>query len=178
MNIQPILENNIIKLLPVVESDFDGLFEVAADPLVWEQHPNKNRYKKEVFQVFFEGAMESKGAFKIVNKETNEIMGSTRFYDLDTKNKSVLIGYTFYGRKFWGSNYNPQVKILMLDYAFEFVDTVYFQVGANNIRSQKAMEKLGGIKHREIEVAYFGEPEKLNFEYKIEKEDWVNRSYS
>lgn len=174
MNLQPTLENENLILIPLQETDFEELFAVAADPLVWEQHPNKERYKREVFSVYFDGAIESKGAFMIKNKLTNETMGSTRFYDYKPENKSVLIGYTFYGRAFWGSGFNPPVKKLLLDYAFQFVDVVYFQVGAANIRSQKAMEKLGGIKHKEIEVAYFGEPEKLNFEYKIERKDWLN----
>lgn len=169
MNIQPTLENDLVILQPLKESDFESLYEMASDPLVWEQHPNKNRYQKAVFQNFFDGAMESKGAFIIIDKKTNTVIGSTRFYDLDEKNKSVLIGYTFYGRNYWGSAYNPSVKKLMLDYAFRFLDTVYFHIGADNIRSQKAIERIGAVKVREITVAYHGEPEKLNFEYQIEK---------
>lgn len=172
MNLQPILKDDLVVLYPLQTTDFEELYKVASDPLVWEQHPNKDRYKREVFQNFFDGAMESKGAFKIVDTVNNETIGSTRFYDLDINNKSVLIGYTFYGRKYWGSSYNPKVKKLMMDYAFQFVDTIYFHIGANNIRSQKAIERLGATKVREIEVAYHGEPEKLNFEYCINKKDW------
>ena len=165
MNLQPILENDLVKLIPLQEADFEELYLVASDPLVWEQHPNKDRYKRDVFQNFFDGAMQSGGAFKLVDKLSGNVIGSTRFYDLDMKNKSILIGYTFYGRAYWGSTYNPQVKKLMLDYAFQFLDKVYFHVGAQNIRSQKAIERLGATKVREITVAYHGEPEKLNFEY-------------
>ncbi|CAM3639973.1 acetyltransferase, ribosomal protein N-acetylase [Flavobacterium saliperosum S13] len=172
MNLQPILENEIVKLIPLQESDFEALFEVASDPLIWEQHPNKNRYQRDVFQNFFEGAMESRGAFLIIDKKTNSAIGSTRFYDLDKTNKSVLIGYTFYGRNYWGSSCNPLVKKLMLEYAFQFVDKVHFHIGAENRRSQKAIERLGAVKVREIEVAYHGEPKKLNFEYLISKKDW------
>lgn len=173
MNIQPILQTETIQLLPLTVNDFEELFEVAADPLIWEQHPNKDRYKRDVFLNFFEGAIQSKGAFKIIDKISNEVIGSTRFYDLDLENKSVLIGYTFYSRKYWGSTYNPQVKKIMLDYAFNFVEKVYFHIGANNFRSQKAIERLGAKKIREINVAYHGEPQKLNFEYSILKEDWI-----
>ena len=169
MNLQPILENEIVQLVPLQESDFEILYQVASDPLIWEQHPNKDRYKRAVFQNFFDGAMQSKGAFKIVNKASGETIGSSRFYDYDEAYKSVLIGYTFYGRAYWGSLYNPAVKKLMLEYAFQFVNTIYFHVGAENIRSQKAIERLGAKKVREINVAYHGEPEKLNFEYCIEK---------
>ncbi len=172
MDLQPQLQNELVVLQPLSINDFEELYEVASDPLVWEQHPNKDRYKKEVFQNFFDGAIESKGAFKIVDIVTGKTIGSTRFYDLDSNNKSVLIGYTFYGRNYWGTSYNPTVKKLMLDYAFQFVDIVYFHIGATNIRSQKAIEKLGAIKVREIEVAYHGEPQKLNFEYSITKKNW------
>lgn len=172
MNLLPTLKDDFVILNPLQTIDFEELYKVASDPLVWEQHPNKDRYKKDVFQNFFDGAMQSKGAFKIVDIATGETIGSTRFYDLDTNNNSVLIGYTFYGRNYWGSSYNHKVKKLMMDYAFQFVDTIYFHIGANNIRSQKAIERLSATKVREIEVAYHGEPEKLNFEYSINKKDW------
>ena len=169
MNIQPILVNHFVQLIPLEVSDFESLYSVASDPEIWEQHPNKDRYKREVFQNFFQGAIESKGAFKIIDKNTGEIAGSTRFYDYNPKENSIFIGYTFYATKFWGSKLNPQVKKLMLDYIFQFVDKVNFHVGKDNIRSQKAMEKLGAKKVDEVNVAYFGEPEKLNVVFEIDK---------
>ena len=172
MNIQPTLENENVKLIPLTQTDFEEVFAVASDPLVWEQHPNKDRYKREVFENFFQGAMESGGAFKIIDKETKEIAGSTRFYDFNPEDNSIFIGYTFYGTKFWGSKLNPQVKKLMLDYIFQFVDKVNFHVGKDNIRSQKAIEKLGAKKVDEVNVAYFGEPEKLNVVFEITKENY------
>lgn len=172
MNIQPHLENELVQLIPLQESDFEELYSIASDPLIWEQHPNKNRYQKEVFQTFFEGALQSKGAFKIIDNSTGNSIGSTRFYDFDANHKSILIGYTFYKRTYWGTSYNRQVKKLMLDYAFEHLEKVYFTIGAQNIRSQKAIAKLGATKVREISIAYHGEPEVLNFEYAIEKKDW------
>lgn len=173
-SIQPLLENEKVKLIPLREEDFERLYEVASDPNVWAQHPNKNRFEREVFQNFFKGAMESKGAFLILDKNSDEIAGSTRFYDYNEENKSIFIGYTFYGVKFWGKGLNQQAKTLMLDYIFQFVEKVNFHVGASNIRSQKAMEKLGAIKTDEIMVAYFGEPDRLNFQYEILKKDWIN----
>jgi len=171
-SIQPILENENFKLIPLKESDFERLFEVASDPKVWEQHPNKDRYKREVFENFFKGAIESKGAFLIVDKQSQEVLGSTRFYDFNEEKNSILIGYTFYGTKSWGKNVNPQVKKLMLDYIFEFVETVIFHVGKSNVRSQKAMEKLGATKVGEEEIAYYGELPKINVIYEIRKIDW------
>ena len=169
MNIQATLENENVKLVPLNPNDFEELFSVASDPKIWEQHPNKDRYQREVFEKFFQGAIESKGAFKIMDKSSNEVAGSTRFYDYNQDDNTILIGYTFYATKFWGSKLNPQVKKLMLDYIFQFVDKVNFHVGKDNIRSQKAMEKLGAKKVDEVNVAYFGEPEKLNVVFEIDK---------
>ena len=169
MNVQATLENENVKLVPLNPNDLEELFSVASDPKIWEQHPNKDRYQREVFEKFFQGAIESKGAFKIMDKSSNEVAGSTRFYDYNPKENSIFIGYTFYATKFWGSKLNPQVKKLMLDYIFQFVDKVNFHVGKDNIRSQKAMEKLGAKKVDEVNVAYFGEPEKLNVVFEINK---------
>lgn len=169
-NLQPQhLQNQLIQLVPLQPNDFEALYKVASDPLVWEQHPNKLRYQRAVFQNFFEGAILSKGAFLVRDAQTNEVVGSSRFYDFDQNDKSVLIGYTFIGRKFWGKEYNKALKKIMLDYAFEHVDKVYFHIGAQNFRSQKAIEKIGAQKVGEQEVEYYGEDSKLNYIYQINK---------
>lgn len=172
-SIQTVLENENFKLIPLQESDFERLFAVAADPKVWEQHPNKDRYKREIFENFFNGAMESKGAFLIFDKNSDQVLGSTRFYDFNEKENNILIGYTFYGTNSWGKNINPQIKKLMLDYIFQFVEEVLFHVGKDNIRSQKAVERLGAEKIGEEEIAYFGEESKINVIFKIKKSDWI-----
>ena len=154
--------------------DLETLFAVASDPLIWEQHPNKNRYQRAEFENYFKGAIESGGAFLISDNNTGQLMGSTRLYDLNITEKSILIGYTFIARSHWGKGYNQALKKLLLNHAFPMVDTVYFHVGAGNIRSQKAMEKLGALHAGELDVAYFGEPVKRNLIYKIEKKDWTN----
>lgn len=164
------LQNELIKLVPLHENDFEEMYEVASDPLVWEQHPNKLRYQRAIFQNFFQGAIASRGAFFVRDTETNEAIGSSRFYDYDEKNNSILIGYTFMARKYWGKDYNKALKKLMMDYAFQYVDTIYFHIGATNIRSQKAIEKIGAIKIDAIEVTYYGEASKLNYIYRINKE--------
>ncbi|RKS97928.1 GNAT family N-acetyltransferase [Chryseobacterium defluvii] len=173
-SIQPVLENQEYQLIPLQQGDFESLYEVASDPKVWEQHPNKDRYKREVFEIFFKGAIESNGAFKITDKSSGEVLGSSRYYDFNEGDNSIFVGYTFYGTNSWGKGINPQVKKLMLDYIFRYVDKVYFHVGKNNLRSQIAMERLGGKKIAEEEVAYFGEPAKTNFVYEIKKENWLS----
>lgn len=169
----PHLENEFVKLVPLKEDDFEKLYKVASDPLIWEQHPNMNRYQREVFRNYFKGALESGGAFLIYDNKTGEAIGSSRLYDHDPAERVIEIGYTFLARDHWGSVYNRAVKKLMLDHAFTFVGSVIFHIGAQNIRSQKAMERLGGIKTGEIEMEYYGEPKRLNFIYCIHKEDWV-----
>jgi RimJ/RimL family protein N-acetyltransferase len=163
------LHDDLIKIVPLEENDFEKLYEVASNPLVWEQHPNPNRYKRAVFENYFKGAIESKGAFLILDAVTNETVGCSRYYDLNQEDHSVLIGYTFIGIKFWGKGYNKALKKIMLEYAFQFVDKVYFHVGASNYRSQKAIEKIGAVKVDEFEVEYYGESSKLNFIYMINK---------
>ena len=169
---QPTLENDKIILYPLQKSDFEGLYTTASDPKIWEQHPNKDRYKKEVFSVFFDGAIQSKGAFKIVEKATGNIIGSTRLYDYNEQDNSIFIGYTFYAVAYWGKGINSAVKAIMFDYIFQFVSKVNFHIGADNIRSQVAIGRLGAEKIAEQEVTYFGEAPKLNFVYEISKEKW------
>lgn len=171
---QPHLENEWVALKPLREADFNELYAAAADPEIWAQHPNKDRWKKEVFAVFFEGAMQSGGAFKIVEKSTGEIIGSTRFYDYAEADGSILIGYTFYVVRCWGKGVNNSVKKIMLDYIFQFVDRVIFHVGADNIRSQIAIGRIGAKKTGELNVAYHGESPKFNFVYEITKVDWLS----
>ncbi|HMQ48937.1 MAG TPA: GNAT family N-acetyltransferase [Saprospiraceae bacterium] len=154
-------------------ADFETLYGVASDPLIWEQHPNKDRYQRAVFQNFFEGALKSDGALIIFDKISGTPIGSSRYYDFDAANRQVFIGYTFYSRQVWGKGHNPEVKRLMLDYAFQYVDQVFFHVGKDNIRSRMAMERLQAEYVRDIEVAYYGETPKINVEYVIKKDHFM-----
>lgn len=168
-DLQPTLESPVASLKPLQAGDFEALYRIASDPKIWEQHPNKDRWQRDVFLQFFQGAMESKGAFLITDKTTDEIAGSSRFYNYNQTGKSIMIGYTFYAVKFWGTGLNSAVKRLMIDYIFQFVDTIHFQVGATNLRSQIAIQRLGAVKTGEESVAYYGEPPKLNFVYELLK---------
>jgi RimJ/RimL family protein N-acetyltransferase len=168
MKLQPVhLKNEWVVLLPLQQSDFETLYEVAKDPLIWEQHPNPDRYKKEVFEIYFQGAIESGGAF-LVKDLSGNVVGCTRFYGYIPDKRVINIGYTFFSRNSWGKPYNQSTKSLMLDYAFNYVDVVHFHIGAQNIRSQKAIEKTGAILIGEDTIAYYGEEPKANKIYKIE----------
>ena len=172
INRQPTLETEKIILYSLQEKDFDELYIAASDPKIWEQHPNKDRWKKEIFKTFFDGAIQSKGAFRIVDKATGNTIGSTRFYDYNELENSIFIGYTFYIIEYGGKGINYSVKVTMLDYIFQFVSKVYFHIGADNIRSQIAIGRLGAKKIAEQEVIYYGETPKLNYVYEISKEKW------
>ena len=142
-DLQPILKGKLIELRPLRPQDFDALFSAASDPKVWEQHPESDRYHRDVFQKYFDGALESKGAFAIIERKSGRIIGSSRYCNLDLRNREVEVGWTFLERQFWGGSYNRELKKLMLDHAFQFFDRVLFVVGEKNLRSQKALEKIG-----------------------------------
>jgi RimJ/RimL family protein N-acetyltransferase len=142
-DLQPILKGTLIELRPLTSTDFDGLFGAARDPLIWEQHPESDRYKRENFQRYFDGAIESRGAFAIIERKSGRIIGSSRYCNLNAAEREVEIGWTFLERAFWGGSHNRELKSLMLDHAFRFVDRVVFVVGENNLRSQKALQKIG-----------------------------------
>ena len=145
-DLQPILKGELLELRPLRPDDFDALYAVAADPLIWEQHPSSDRYKLDVFKEFFRGAMECGGAFLAVDAKDGRVIGSSRFNGYDREKSEIEIGWTFLARSHWGGRYNREMKTLMLRHAFRFVDSVVFVVGPHNLRSQKAMEKIGGVR--------------------------------
>jgi RimJ/RimL family protein N-acetyltransferase len=174
---QPTLENQWIRLRPLRAEDFEALYAVAADPLIWEQHPSRTRYQRDVFENYFKGAMESRGALMILDQQTGQILGSSRYYDWDPSESQVAIGYTFIARSHWGHNsaginYNRQLKTLMLDHAFQYANAVLFHVGAGNMRSRMAMQKLGATLIGEAAVAYYGEASNQNVIFRIDRADW------
>ena len=144
--LQPYLVGDLLELRPLRPEDWDSLFLVASDPLIWEQHPAHDRYKEEVFKEFFREALESGGAFVVIDRKTKKVIGSSRYFGFEPRKREVEIGWTFLARSHWGGNYNRELKRLMLDHAFKFVESVVFIVGVTNIRSQKAMEKIGGVR--------------------------------
>ena len=141
--LQPTLTGTLVELRPLHVDDYDDLYAVAADPLIWEQHPNSDRYKPAVFQQFFREAMESRGAFVVMDRATGRIIGSSRYFGYDEQRSQIEIGWTFLARSHWGGRVNGEMKQLMLDHAFRFVDTVLFYIGPDNIRSRRAVEKIG-----------------------------------
>lgn len=152
IKLQPLLQASLLTLRPLAPSDFEALYLVAANPKVWEQHPQPDRYKREVFQKYFDGALASQGAFTIIENSSGRVIGSSRYYDLDLHMRTITIGYTFLGSEFWGGKFNQELKTLMLNYAFKFVDAVNFQIGENNLRSRRAIEKIGATLLKSVEI--------------------------
>ena len=168
-DLQPHLKGELIELRPLRPDDWDELFAVASDPLIWEQHPESDRYKEDVFKIFFDDALRSGGAFIVIDTQTQQIIGSTRFHGYDPEKSEIEIGWTFLARKYWGGRYNAEMKQLMLTHAFKFVENVVFFVGENNIRSQKATEKIGAVKSGTAKRVYGNRPASLNVRYLIKK---------
>lgn len=145
-DLQPILRGQLLELRPLRPEDFHDLYAVASDPLIWEQHPARDRYKEEVFQAFFREALDSGGAFIAIDLKDGQIIGSSRFHGYDKEKNEIEIGWTFLARSHWGGVYNREMKRLMLRHAFKFVERVVFLIGPQNLRSQKALEKIGGVR--------------------------------
>jgi RimJ/RimL family protein N-acetyltransferase len=168
-DLRPNLKGELIELRPLTSEDWTDLFSVASDPLIWEQHPESDRYKEDVFKAFFREALECGGAFVIIDTKNQQIIGSTRFHGYDLEKSEIEIGWTFLARNYWGGRYNRELKQLMLNHAFRFVENVVFYVGEKNIRSQKATEKIGGIRDGLVEKVYGNRPTSLNVRYVIKK---------
>ncbi|MEQ8303343.1 MAG: GNAT family N-acetyltransferase [Cyclobacteriaceae bacterium] len=150
MDLQPTLENELVSIRPMENGDLEALYRAAKDPAIWEQH-HSNRHLKAEFKTFFAESIKSNGALVILDKQTGEIIGSSRFKSFDEFSNQVEIGWTFLSRKYWGGKYNMSVKNLMIGHAFKYADYVIFFVNKHNLRSQKAIEKIGGAQIQESE---------------------------
>ena len=143
MQLQPIIKNNLVRLQPLKKEHMEALYEVAKDPKIWEQHPCK-RYLRSEFDSFFKESLASKAALIIIDLKTDQIIGSSRYKIIDNFPNSVEIGWTFLSRDYWGGAYNTAVKQLMIAHAFKYMQHIILYVDIYNIRSQKAVQKLGG----------------------------------
>lgn len=164
---QQVIENNEVILTPLVDEYYNQLHDVASDPILWEHHPISNAYTAEGFDKFYKEA-KAIGSLVIIDKIKDRVIGSTRFYNYNELESSVVIGHTFIAREYWGGGYNKSIKKLMLDYAFTHVNKVVFYVVEENIRSQKALEKLGAVAKGNITRNYEGKELKCIL-FEIEK---------
>lgn len=173
MNLQPYLVNNLVQLRPLLVEDFDALYRVAQDPLIWEQHPCSDRYLSEPFASFFQDSIESGGAVIVIDQNSQEVIGSSRFKPIVGTPKAVEIGWSFLARKYWGGQYNKAVKDLMITYAFTFLDDIVFYIGKENIRSQRAVEKLGGERVQGKGFSNLIADKLDDYTYRISRDKWL-----
>jgi len=177
-DLQPTLEDDLLLLRPLATEDLEELYHVASDPLVWDQHPAKNRCERDVFELFFTDAMASGGAFAVIDKETHKIIGSTRFHRIKESGNAIEIGWTFLSRKYWGGRYNRAMKRLLIAWALQFVDNILFYIDENNIRSQRAVEKIGGERIFAIEGTSLEVRQNASVIYNITKKKWTEAEFA
>lgn len=149
---QPTLEGALLNLRPALPADLEALYAAASDPQIWAIHPDPERYRREVFERnFFTPAITGTGALVVIDRRSGSIVGSSRYYEWNPAAEEVAIGYTFLARSHWGGPFNRELKALMLHHAFRFARRVWFHIGIDNLRSRKAMEKIGGkLSHIEV----------------------------
>lgn len=145
MDFQPTLTGELTILRPTVPEDWEGMFAVASDPLIWEQHPFHDRWQEPVFRAYFEDALASGGGLTILDKASGAIIGASRYAFPDAARDEVEIGWTFIARTYWGGAWNREIKRMMLDHIHQYVSGAVFVVGEKNMRSRRAMEKIGGV---------------------------------
>ena len=143
---QPTLTGPTIIVRPIAAEEWAELYAAGSDPKIWEVHPVPDRWTEPKFRGFFDDAIKSKMAFTFVDRASGKLIGSSRYSGHEPDKSEIEIGWTFLARSHWGGAANREVKRLMLDHAFTFVDTVIFWVGDTNWRSQGAMTKIGGIR--------------------------------
>ena len=153
MDIKNKLENKNFIIKQLKNNDFDLLYNIGKNKKIWEQHPENDRWKREKFKIFFNNGIQNIfGIYGIYDKSKNTLIGSTRYYSYSKKKKSIKIGFTFLIPEYWGTKTNLQIKTLMLGYAFNYVENIYFDIGKNNFRSRKAIEKIGAILHLDSDI--------------------------
>ena len=143
---QPTLRGELVELRPLQEQDCSALYGIAADPLVWEQHPSKDRTDETVFRHWFDEALAAGGAVAVIDRHDSKVIGSSRFVGYDPSRSQIEIGSTFLARSHWGGVYNTELKRLMLFHAAHFAHNAVFKVHSQNLRSQRAVEKLGATR--------------------------------
>jgi len=146
-DLQPLLKGSLVTLRPVQANDWGALFKAASDPKTWVDHTPtcQNRYQEDVFRAFFNDALSSGGALVVIDNATGKIIGSSRYNDFKPDAGEIEIGWTFITNEYWGRQYNAEIKDLMLTHIFQYVDVVVFWVAKDNLRSQFAMKKIGGV---------------------------------
>ncbi len=170
---QPSLAGNLILLRPLSPDDFEALYQASSDPLIWVQLPRVERHRRDVFEQFFAESLSLRTTLAIVECDSLKLVGSSRFARHSEERNEVEIGWTFLTRRCWGKGHNAEAKQLMLEHAFSFVDSVFFVAAATNLRSRRAIEKMGAKFEQEIDWPPDAEIQDESMMYRLTKKDWV-----
>lgn len=140
------------KLIPMEESHAEELFEVSRDPNIWAYMPMDVQTLDDMKQLI-ENALRAREdgsalPFVIVDRNTDKIVGSTRFLDISVPNRGLEIGWTWLSPSVWRTRINTECKYLLLAHCFETLKAIRVQLKTDerNVRSQKAIERLGASK--------------------------------
>ena len=146
------LENDVVRLSPLQESDFDRLVDFSIhQPDLWHysliQANSPDNLKNYIQKAMEERGARKSYAFIVFDKRTNQYAGSTRFYDIQIENASLQLGFTWYGKEFQGTGLNKNCKYLLLEFAFEKLnmERVEFRADNDNLRSINAMKSIGCV---------------------------------
>lgn len=174
-DLQPTLRGQRVWLRPLTAADFEGCYQAAADPATWAQHPDRLRYQEAIFRArLFDSAVTCGSALVVLNRSDDQIIGATRYYDWNPADREIAIGYSYLAHDHWGTGANTEVKRLMLNHVFQWADVVWFHVAEDNIRSRRAVEKLGAHPVRKLAQAVDGRPF-VQCNYRLTRCGWTGR---
>lgn len=168
---QPELASGLLALRPLRATDFDDLFAAAGHPEVWAGHPVKDRYRRDVFETYFDFLLGTGSTLVVIDRASGKIIGCSRYYEAPDQPDSISIGFTFLNHAYWGGGVNFELKRLMLDHAFKTFPEVWFHIGPDNIRSQKATAKLGAEHAYDATLNLSGTPT-LGMCFRLSRDAW------
>ncbi|NGQ95207.1 GNAT family N-acetyltransferase [Brevibacillus sp. SYP-B805] len=138
-----------VKLTPMEMNHMESLYEAGRYPNIWTVTQGRIDSLDDARE-YVRKALEQKNAlpFVIIDQESQKIVGSTRFYDISVQNRSLEIGSTWLTPAMWRTYVNTECKYLLLKHCFETLGTirVQFKTDSRNIRSQRALERIGAVK--------------------------------
>ena len=171
---QPTLSGDLLTLQPQVPEDWEALFAVASDPAIWAMHPMRERYREPVFRAFFNDALADRGGLVARDRADGTVFGFSRYSEQFADPGEVEIGWTFLACDRWGGGWNREMKKLMLGHAFESYDSVLFRIGEDNLRSRRAVEKIGGVLTDRVQEYRIGEAMIRHVTYAIAKDSFAS----
>ncbi len=172
--VQPQLADDRVRMRPMLAGDFDALFAVAADPEIWVIHPMHDRWQEPVFRAVFADCLASNGSLVVHDAATGAVIGHSRYDTRYCEPGELEIGWTFLARSHWGGTYNWSAKRLMLAHAFASGwDRVIFRIGETNLRSRRAIEKIGAMLTDRRQVAELTLGSAVHVVYRIDREDFT-----